>query len=182
MPRRTSITPIAARNRLEIFDSVSEPVSPNIRESAMEKLNTIPQIKILDAIEKKVGAKPNVLNRINEVVSTAGPTMIGTANGTTPIVEPGIGEDLETERRSRIDNIKRIAPPATRKSLSVMPRSAKTVLPTHRKTTATASAVKIDCRIRRLRSNGVSPCVSDKNIGIMPITSTATNIGTNAKK
>jgi len=90
IPRRMIITPIAARSRLVILDTVLEPVFPIIRLISGAMKNMAPAIKILVIIAKDVINKLCSLIKSMDVVNTAGPVISGTPMGTAPMLSRSI--------------------------------------------------------------------------------------------
>ncbi len=76
----------------------------------------------------------------------------------------------------------RIAPPATRKSPTLMPRKAKMARPRKRNPIARPAAVVIDWTITRRLSSALMSCVREMYMGRTPIGSTATKTGMKASR
>ena len=90
MPFRMSITAIAAKRRLVIFERAFVPASPRTSIKKSEDLKTAPASRILTISEMIVADMPYSETMSMEVVRTAGPAMSGVPIGTAPSSEVGL--------------------------------------------------------------------------------------------
>ena len=115
------------------------------------------------------------------VVIDAGPAMSGMPRGTMPKSSASFSGSAAADcTTSRAAMMKRISPPATWKSLGVMPRAAKMVWPRKRNSRATAPPVHVACCAIFRRVASGTPAPRARKMAASPIGSMATNSGINA--
>lgn len=178
-----SITAIVASKRLAILERIIVPAFPKKRVIGRANQNIAPAIPKLISRARAVNDIPYTLASSTEVVSTAGPVIIGTPRGTAPRVSGSTSRCLFSPvKRSLKEMTKSSMPPATMKSETVMVRARRMVGPIARKTRATADAVMRDWTRTLRLCGGERPSVSVMKMGRTPRASTATKRGTKHRR
>ena len=122
----------------------AEPDWPSNFVSTWAWENKTAATTILSRSDISVAGIPYSLAMRMQVVISAGPAIMGVPRGTMPMVPASSSCAWRAPITSRIARIKRITPPATMKSKTVIPRKRKIVFPKTVKTAVSRNAVTID--------------------------------------